>query len=110
MEQLRAALRRYVVPRRHTTFLAAIVALFIVRSFIGYNRIATAAFSIALLLLLLFALYVVEIDELLGERQALLAQTRRHTNHRLGARLARDSRTPGHCLRAQPARHFTWPV
>ena len=79
MEQLRAALRRYVVPRRHTAFLAAIVALFIVRSFIGYNRITTAAFSIALLLLLLFALYVVEIDELLGERQALLAQTRRHT-------------------------------
>jgi len=37
------------------------------------------AFSIALLLLLLFALYVVEIDELVGERQALLAQTRRHT-------------------------------
>jgi hypothetical protein len=79
LEQLRAALRRYVVPRRHTAFLAAIVALFIVRSFIGYNRIATAAFSIALLLLLLFALYVVEIDELVGERQALLAQTRRHT-------------------------------
>jgi ion channel len=79
LEQLRAALRRYVVPRRHSAFLAAIVALFIVRSFIGYNRITTAAFSIALLLLLLFAIYVVEIDELVGERQALLAQTRRHT-------------------------------
>jgi hypothetical protein len=79
LEPLRAALRRYVVPRRHTAFLAAIVALFIVRSFIGYNQITTAAFSIALLLLLLFALYVVEIDELVGERQALLAQTRRHT-------------------------------
>ena len=85
MEQLRAALRRYVVPRRHSAFLAAIVALFIVRSFIGYNRITTAAFSIALLLLLLFALYVVEIDELLvsclaniwSEREGLSLAKRR---------------------------------
>ena len=55
----------------------ALVALFLVRPLIGDGGIATATFSIAILLLLLFALYAVQVDELVGERETLVAQRRR---------------------------------
>jgi hypothetical protein len=58
-------LRRYVVPRRHSVLLGAIIATFGAPAFISYNRIATTGFSVALLLLLLLALYVVDIDDLI---------------------------------------------
>ncbi len=77
MEQLREALRRHLAPRRHTALLAAIVALFMVRPLIGDGGLATAIFSTALLMLLLFALYAIQVDELVGERETLLAQRRR---------------------------------
>jgi hypothetical protein len=77
LEELRKALRRYLAPRRHTTLLMAIVVLFLVRPLIGSGAIATALFSVALLMLLLFALYAIQVDELVGERETLLAQRRR---------------------------------
>jgi hypothetical protein len=55
------------------------VALFLVRPLIGDGGIATATFSITLLLLLLFALYAIQVDELVGERETLLAQRRRRS-------------------------------
>ena len=60
MEQLREALHRHLAPRRHTALLIAIVALFMVRPLIGDGRLATATFSTALLILLLFALYAIQ--------------------------------------------------
>jgi hypothetical protein len=57
----------------------AIVALFMVRPLIGDGGLASAAFSIAILLLLLFALYAIQVDELVGERIALVAQRRRRS-------------------------------
>ena len=48
-----------------------------VRPLIGDGGLATAVFSIALLMLLLFALYAIQVDELVGERETLLAQRRR---------------------------------
>src|SRR5271165_1694109 len=79
VQQLRQALRRHLAPRRHTALLIAIVALFMVRPLIGDGGLATAVFSIALLILLLFALYAIQVDELVGEREALLAQRRRRS-------------------------------
>jgi len=79
LEQLREALRRHLAPRRHTALLVAIVALFVVRPLIGENQIAAAAFSSTLLLLLLFALYAIQVDELVGERETLLLQRRRRS-------------------------------
>lgn len=58
--------------------LGAIIATFGAPAFISYNRIATTGFSVALLLLLLLALYVVDIDDLIGKREALEARTKRH--------------------------------
>ena len=77
MEELREALHRNLAPRRHTALLVAIVALFMVRPLIGDGGIATGAFSSVLLLVLLFALYAIQVDELVGERDTLLAQRRR---------------------------------
>jgi Ion channel len=77
LEELREALYRHLAPRRHTALLVAIVFLFLVRPLIGDGAIATATFSVALLVLLLFALYAIQVDELVGERKALLAQRRR---------------------------------
>ena len=77
MEELREALHRNLAPRRHTALLMALLALFMVRPLIGDGGIATGAFSSVLLLVLLFALYAIQVDELVGERETLLAQRRR---------------------------------
>jgi amino acid transporter len=79
LEQLREALRRHLAPRRHTALLAAIVALFMIRPLIGDRAIASAVFNIALLVTLLFALYAIQVDELVGERETLLAQRKRRS-------------------------------
>ncbi len=77
LREFREVLHRYLAPRRHTALLIAIVVLFLVRPLIGNGGIATGIFSTALLVLLLFALYAIQIDELVGDRKTLLAQRRR---------------------------------
>ena len=79
MEELRKALHRHLAPRRHTALLAAIVALFMMRPLIGDRAISSAVFSIVLLVTLLFALYAIQVDDLLGERETLLAQRKRRS-------------------------------
>ena len=63
--------------RRHTSLLIAIVAAFAARPLIGDTGAGPAVFSVALLLLMLVALYTIQIDDLVGERAALVAQKRR---------------------------------
>ncbi len=77
IEALRLAIRQHFFPRRHTALLISIVAAFAVRPLIGDAVIALAVFSIALVVLLLVALYTIQVDELVGERKTLLAQKRR---------------------------------
>jgi hypothetical protein len=79
LEQLREALHRHLAPRRHTALLTAIVALFMIRPLIGDRAIASVVFSIVLLVTLLFALYAIQVDDLLGERETLLAQRKRRS-------------------------------
>lgn len=85
-EGLRAVIHRRLLPRRHTVLLAAIVAAFVVRPLIGDTRIAPLLFSTALFLLLLVALYTIQVDDLIGERRVLIAQKRRR--HIIGWALA----------------------
>ncbi len=77
MSQALAAIRAYLHPRRHTALLVAIIAAFMVRPLIDDSRGAIIGISVALIVLMLVALYTVEIDELVGERATLLAETRR---------------------------------
>ena len=77
LEQLRTALRRHFAPHRHSALLVALVAAFAVRPLIGDSGAGTAVFGVALVLLLLVALYNINVDELVGERGRLQTQSRR---------------------------------
>jgi hypothetical protein len=55
------------------------VVAFAVRPLIGDAGGGPIVFSLALLALMLVALYTVRVDELVGERDALLAQRRRQS-------------------------------
>jgi voltage-gated potassium channel len=70
-------LRTRFLQRRHTALLVAIVSLFAVRPLIG-GQLGPMVFSVAILAVMLIALYTVQVDELLGEREVLLRRKRRH--------------------------------
>jgi len=77
VKRLRAAVNRHLAPRRHSVLLAAIIVAFAVRPLVGDTGAGSAIFGVALVLLLLLALYNINIDEMVGERGRLLAQSRR---------------------------------
>jgi hypothetical protein len=79
LAQLRRTLRIHFLPRRHTALLGAIIFTFAVRPLIGDAGVAPVVFSIAILLLLVVALYAIQVDELVGEREVLLAQRKRRS-------------------------------
>jgi voltage-gated potassium channel len=86
LERTRADFHRRVAPHRHSALLAAIVIAYAARPLIGDTRVSLALFSFAELLLLLVALYNINLDELVGERERLLSQSKRRL--RLGWGLA----------------------
>lgn len=75
----RATLEGYWLRRRHTALLVAIVVALAVRPVLGDAGVAPVIFSLALLVLLLVALLTIQVDELVGERDVLLAQRKRRT-------------------------------
>ena len=77
MGQLQEAIHLYLAPRRHTALLVAIVAAFLVRPLIGDSGAGPPIFSLAMLALLLLALYNINVDDLVGDRDTLLTQRRR---------------------------------
>jgi Ion channel len=70
---------------RHSALLAALIAAFAVRPLLGGGAAGYIVFSTALLVLVLIALHNINIDELIGERDKLLAQSRRR--RRIGSAL-----------------------
>jgi voltage-gated potassium channel len=78
LNQLREALQLHFAPRRHSALLIAIIAAFAVRPMIGDSGGAAALFGVALVLLLLIALYNINVDELAsaGGRETLRVQRR----------------------------------
>jgi ion channel len=79
LPQLRGEIRRHLSPRRHTVLLAAIVTAFLVRPFTGDSGAGPPLFTIATIFVLLMALYNIDVDELVGQREILLAQKRRRS-------------------------------
>ncbi|MGB6089836.1 MAG: hypothetical protein WBG26_10105, partial [Candidatus Binataceae bacterium] len=77
--QLREAIHLRLSRHRHTVLLVAIVAAFLVRPLIGDSGAGPPVFSLAMLLLLLLALYNINVDELVGNRETLLAQRRKRS-------------------------------
>jgi hypothetical protein len=78
-------LRRFM-QRRHTALLVAIVVAFGARALIGDVGAAPYVYSIGVLLLMVVALYTIQVDELVGDRVRLLAARRRRS--RIGWTLA----------------------
>ena len=75
--QFREQFHRLVSPRRHSVLLAALVALFLVRPFSGDSGVGPPLFSLLIVILLLMALYNIDVEHLVGDREILLAQRRR---------------------------------
>jgi len=75
--QMRKEIRRRIFPHRHTALLAALIAVFLVRPFTGDSGAGPTLTTVAMLLLLMLALYNIDVDELVGDRKILLAQKRR---------------------------------
>ena len=86
LEQARIGFSRHVAPHRHSGLLAALVFAIAVRPLIGDTGAGSALFGVAMVLLLLVALYNINVDELVGDRSRLLTQSRRR--RRLGWVLA----------------------
>ncbi len=72
-------IHRYFLPRRHSAFLVALVLAMVVRVMLGDDAIGIIAFNVALMVLLVVSLYTIDADELIGEREAVLAQRRRRS-------------------------------
>jgi hypothetical protein len=79
-------LRNRFMRRRHTALLVAIVAAFGTRALIGDVGAAPYVYSVGVLLLMVMALYTIQVDELVGDRALLLAARRRRS--RIGWTLA----------------------
>jgi Ion channel len=77
--QLREFSRRQLLARRHTALLIALVVAFAARPLIGDLGIAPVMFSLALIVLMLVSLYTIQVDELVGERETLLAQQKKRS-------------------------------
>jgi len=66
--RVQESLSAYFRRRRHTALLIAIVVAFAIRPLIGDAGSDPIAFSLALLALMLVALYTIHVDELVGEQ------------------------------------------
>lgn len=71
------AVRELLRRRRHTALLVSLVALFVARPLIETTSWSPLVFSLALLLVLLVSLYTLELDDLVGDEAALVAEHRR---------------------------------
>ena len=75
-ERWRRTFRDFYLPRRHTVLLVAIVAFLAVFPVLGEAGPERTVFGLALVALLVVALYTIQVDELVGERDKLLAERR----------------------------------
>lgn len=73
----RKVLRDRFTARRHSALLVAIIVAMAVRPLIGSGAAGFVLFSAAILILAIIGLYNINVDDLMGEREHLLAQGRR---------------------------------
>jgi amino acid transporter len=85
-DQLRGVIRKEFLPRRHSTLLVMIITLLGVRPLVGATGAGPALYSVVIMLVLMVALYTIQVDELLGDREVLLKQ--RKTRATVGWALA----------------------
>ena len=76
-DRLRGTVRKYYLPRRHPALLVAIISLLGVRPLVGDTGAGPALYSTVIMLVLTVALYNIQVDELLGDRDVLLKQRKK---------------------------------
>jgi hypothetical protein len=77
LAKLFTTIHQYFAPHRHSALLVAIIAAFAVRPLVGDSGAGSGLFGVVLVSLLLVALYNINVDQLVGERGRLIAQSRR---------------------------------
>lgn len=77
VDQIRSAIGGYLLPHRHTALLVTIIALLGVRPLMSDAGLGNAVFSVAVMFVLVVALYTIQVDELLGDRERLLRQRKK---------------------------------
>jgi amino acid transporter len=77
VDQMRRAIGNRLLPHRHTALLVAIIALLGVRPLVSGTGVGTAMYSILVMLVLMVAVYTIQVDELLGDRELLFQQRKK---------------------------------
>jgi hypothetical protein len=77
VDLMRSGIASHFLPYRHTALLVAIVTLLGVRPLISGAGTGNAVFSVMVALVLMVALYTIQVDELLGDRERLLRQRKK---------------------------------
>jgi voltage-gated potassium channel len=76
-ELTRIAIGSRFLPHRHTALLVALVALLGVRPLISDTGAGNAMYSVLVMLVLMVAVYTIQVDELIGDRELLLRQRKK---------------------------------
>jgi voltage-gated potassium channel len=76
-QQMRTWIGDRLVPYRHTVFLVAIISLLGVRALVGGTGVGAAIYSVFVMLVLMVAVYTIQVDELLGDRELLVQQRKK---------------------------------
>ena len=77
--QISEVIGRRLMPHRHTAMLCAIIVAFAVRALMSDSVLATILFFLGMVVLLIFFLYAIQSDELVGEEGALRSERRRRS-------------------------------
>jgi len=67
------------MPRRHSALLALIVAAFAIRPLLGDSGAALLLYNIVIVAILLVGLYSIQVSELVGEQEKLMAERSRRS-------------------------------
>jgi amino acid transporter len=75
--EMRRAIGSRFLLHRHTALLVALVALLGVRPTISDTGAGNATYSVVVMLVLMVAVYTIQVDELVGDRELLLKQRKK---------------------------------
>jgi hypothetical protein len=76
-DRMRTWIGDRLIPHRHTALLVAIISLLGVRALVGGTGVGAAVYSILVMLVLMVAVYTIQVDELLRDRELLVQQRRK---------------------------------
>ena len=76
-DRARNLIEDHLVPYRHTALLVAIISLLGGRASVGGTGVGAAIYSILVMLVLMVAVYTIQVDELYGDQELLVRQRKK---------------------------------